>query len=284
MQVISGIIKDANIHLKAVKDQADLVTIEAIARWVTRVVGVLGLDENAAPPYEGLGWASTKVAADQDPADAIKPYTAVLASVTAAVQQLQLSAEPIKQLLEKVPDADFQSLVDNGIRDIEQLALPYLRSVSSLRDELRKLVGTVSPEVKKSILSLTDSIRDVDLTNLGVYLDDRPDGQPSLIKFVPAAELIAAREEKAARELERVRQKEEARIAREKAEQEKLAKARVNPRDMFKGDDRFSAWDEAGLPTKMKDGSDVPKSQLKKLQKEHQKQTKLYQEVVGKEA
>ncbi|PKS10713.1 hypothetical protein jhhlp_002470 [Lomentospora prolificans] len=281
MQVIAGIIKDANIHLKTVKDQPDLATVEAIARWITKIVGILGLDENATYPYEGLGWASTKVAADQDPADAIKPYTSVLASVSAAVQELQLNSDPIKALLEKTPDTDFQTLVDNGVRDIEQLALPYLRSVSSLRDELRKLVGTVTPEVKKSILALTDRIRDVDLTNLGVYLDDRPDGLPSLIKFVPAAELIAAREEKAARERERARQKEEARIAREKAEQERLAKARVNPKDMFK-DDRFSAWDESGLPTKLKDGGDVPKSQLKKLQKEHQKQTKLYQEVTSK--
>ena len=34
--------------------------------------------------------------------------------------------------------------------------------------------------------------------------------------------------------------------------------------DMFK-DDRFSAWDADGLPTKTKDGEDVPKSALKKM-------------------
>ena len=281
MLVIAGIIKDANIHIKTAKDQIDLVTIEAIARWITKIVGVLGLDENAVPPYDGLGWASAKVPVDQDPSDAVKPYASVLASVVLAVKDLSLASDPIAALLEKDPTSEFQSLVDSGIRDVEQLALPYLRAVSSLRDELRKTVSSLTPNVKKSVLALTDRIRDVDLTNLGVYLDDRPDNLPSLIKFVPAAELIAAREEKAAREAEKARAKEEARKAREKAEAERIEKAKVDPKEMFKRDERFSEWGEDGLPTKLRDGGDVPKSMMKKLVKEQQRQAKAYKEVMG---
>ncbi|SPO00733.1 related to cysteinyl-tRNA synthetase [Cephalotrichum gorgonifer] len=281
MLVIASIIKDANIHIKTAKDQVDLATIEAIARWVTKIVGILGLDENASPPYDGLGWASAKVAADQDPAEAVEPYVSVLTGVTSAVKGLNLESEPINALLQRDPTAEFQTLVDGGVRDVEQLALPYLRTVSSLRDELRKVAPSAAADAKKQILALTDRIRDVDLTNLGVYLDDRPDNLPSLIKFIPAAELIAAREEKAAREAEKAAAKEEARRAREKAEEERIAKAKVDPRDMFRSDERFSAWDEAGLPTKLKDGGDVPKSMMKKLVKEHQRQTKAFKEVTG---
>lgn len=281
MLVIAGIIKDANIHIKTAKDQIDLATIEAIARWITKIVGILGLDENAAPPYNGLGWASPKVAADQDPTDAVKPYTSVLASVTSAIKDLPLASDPITTLLQKDPTSEFQALVDSGVRDVEQLALPYLRTVSSLRDELRKTVSTLAPDVKKSVLALTDRIRDADLTNLGVYLDDRPDNLPSLIKFVPAAELIAAREEKAAREAEKARAKEEAKRAREKAEAERIEKAKVDPKDMFKSDERFGEWGEDGLPTKLKDGGDVPKSMMKKLVKEQQRQAKAFKEVTG---
>ena len=126
-------------------------------------------------------------------------------------------------LLSQTPQPEFKSLATSGVRDPEQLALPYLRSISKLRDELRRIAPTTSPETKNSILLLSDRIRDVDLTNLGVYLDDRSNGLPSLIKFIPAAELIAAREEKAAKEAEKARAKEEARRAREKPTRRPLA-------------------------------------------------------------
>ncbi|MBE3111914.1 MAG: hypothetical protein IMZ46_15655, partial [Acidobacteria bacterium] len=138
MLIIAGIVKDANIHIQTAKNQTDLVTIEGIARWITKIVGILGLDENATPPYEGLGWASAKVAADQDPSDAVKPYTAALASVASAVKDLPLDSDPISALLARDPAAEFQALAADGVRDVEQLALPYLRTISSLRDELLK--------------------------------------------------------------------------------------------------------------------------------------------------
>ncbi|CCF40204.1 hypothetical protein CH063_10838 [Colletotrichum higginsianum] len=51
---------------------------------------------------------------------------------------------------------------------------------------------------------------------------------------------------------------------------------------MFKGDDKYGEWDGEGLPTKLKDGSDVPKSQLKKLQKQWQSQKKAHEEYLVK--
>lgn len=283
MRIISELIRKTNIHVAEHKSDMDVASVEAAARWVTKIVGILGLDANAKPPYNGIGWVSAEAAANKEPADAVQPYKAVYATVTKDVQGLGLSdSEAIASLLSQSPDAEFGALAASGTRDPEQLGLPYLRGVSRLRDELRKVAPTASPEVKKSILAFSDRIRDIDLTNIGVYLDDRPDNQPSLIKFIPKAELIAAREEKAAKEAEKARAKEEAKLAREKAEAEKWEKAKLKPEDMYKGDAKYSAWDAEGLPTKMQDGSEVPKSQLKKLKKDWDRQKKAHGEWLTK--
>ncbi|KAI0490569.1 cysteinyl-tRNA synthetase [Xylaria cf. heliscus] len=283
LRAIADIIRKANIHIAAPNGNLELSAVESIARWVTKIIGILGLDANASPPYEGLGWASAAASANVDPATAVKPYEAVYHSVLSDAKSLDLPAsEALTNLFSRSPGPEFDSLVEAGVRDPEQLGLPYIRAISKLRDELRRVVSSAGPELKNSILSLSDRIRDFDLTNIGVYLDDRPDGQPSLIKFIPAAELIAAREEKAAKDAEKARAKEEARIAREKAEAEKWEKAKLAPQDMFKSDERFSEWDAEGMPTKLKDGSEVPKGQLKKLKKEWDRQKKVHGEYLTK--
>ncbi|KAF3011742.1 hypothetical protein E8E14_010733 [Neopestalotiopsis sp. 37M] len=285
MRAIGEVIRKANIHIGEHKSDADLRSLEAIAKFTTKIIGILGLDANAKAPYDGLGWVSAAAAANLEPAAAVAPYKAVYETVTKDVQALNLpNADGITSLLAQNPDAESESFANTGNRDPEQLAYPYLLGVSKLRDELRRIAPTAAPDAKKSILALSDKIRDFDLTNLGVYLDDRPD-EPSLIKFIPTSELIAAREEKAAQAAAKAQAKEEARLARERAEAERWEKAKVKPEEMYKNGEaaeKYSAWDEEGMPTKLKDGSEVPKSQLKKLKKDHDKQKKAYGEWLTK--
>ncbi|KAL0943536.1 cysteinyl-trna synthetase [Colletotrichum truncatum] len=282
MRVIQELVSEANKVIVSQDAEARLPELVAIGRWITKILGIFGLDENAKAPYDGLGWVPT-VKKDVEPKAVVQPYAAVWAKVKSDVEALKLSSDSVSDLLsQQNPDAEFESVSSKGVRDSEQLALPYLRAISKLRDELRRIVSSVSPEIKKAILSLTDRIRDEDLTVLGVSLDDRPDGKSSLIKFIDASELIAARNEKLAREAEKARAKEEAKRAREQAEKEKWEKAKLPHTEMFKGDEKYSEWDAEGLPTKLKDGSDVPKSQLKKLQKEWQRQKKAHEEYQTK--
>ncbi|KAK9414733.1 hypothetical protein SUNI508_11016 [Seiridium unicorne] len=285
MRAIGEVIRKANIHISEHKSDVDLKSLEATARWVTKIVGILGLDANAKAPYDGLGWVSAAAAANLEPTTAVAPYKAAYEAVTKDIQALNLpTSESIDNLLSQTPDAEIESLASSGTRDPEQLAYPYLRGVSKLRDELRRIAPTASPDNKKAILALSDRIRDFDLTNLGVYLDDRPD-EPSLVKFIPTSELIAAREEKAAQAAAKLQAKEEARLARERAEAEKWEKAKVKPEEMYKtgeATDKYSDWDAEGLPTKLKDGSEVPKSQLKKLKKDQDRQKKAYGEWLTK--
>lgn len=213
MQVIVRLVKEANIYMNDKSTQPSLQALEAVARWVTKIVGILGLDANAQPPYDGLGWSSATMASgDLDPQTAVKPYADVYAKVKADIEALNLAAPSVQNLLQsQTPEAEFVELEKGGERDVEKLALPYLRATSRLRDELRSIVATLEPASKQAVLALSDRIRDYDLTDIGVQLDDQADG-PSLIKFVPAAKLIAAREEKAAQLAERARQKEEGKL------------------------------------------------------------------------
>ncbi|KAK3361625.1 tRNA synthetases class I (C) catalytic domain-containing protein [Lasiosphaeria ovina] len=287
MQIILRLVRDANIHMNDRAAEPNLQAVEAVARWVTKIVGIFGLDAGAAPPYEGLGWtsASSAAAANVDPKTAVKPYAAVFSKVKGEVEAFGLSDTSVRALLEQQsPENEFTELEKAGERDTEKLALPFIRATSRLRDELRGIVSSATPlepKTKHAILALSDRIRDYDLTDLGVQLDDQTD-KPSLVKFVPAARLIAAREEKAALLAEKARQKEEARKAREKADEEKWAKAKVTPQDLFRSDAKYQEWDAQGLPTKLADGNAVPKSQIKKLTKEWEKQKKLHEEYLTK--
>lgn len=211
MQVILRLVKNANIYMNDKSAQPNLQAVEAVARWVTKIVGILGLDASAKPPYNGLGWASASAAAgaNLEPKVAVKPYAEAYAKVKADVEGLKLANTSIQNLLQQqTPDAEFAELEKSGERDVEKLAMPYLRATSGLRDELRAVVSALESSSKQAVLTLSDRIRDYDLTDLGVQLDDQTD-KPSLIKFVPAAKLIAARDEKAALLAEKARQKEE---------------------------------------------------------------------------
>ncbi len=280
MRAILELVKEANIHINAHKSDADVRGLESIARWITKIVGIFGLDANASPPYDGLGWASSKTASTLSPKEIVAPYSAVYERVKTEVQTLEVHSEVLDKLISADVDAEFSSVASAGTKDPEALALPYLRAVSRIRDELRKLAPS-SPS-KKALLTLSDQIRDTDLTNLGVYLDDRPDDQPALIKFIPVLELLAQREEKLAKEREKAAAKDKVRLERERQEAEKTAKAKVSPEEMFRGDEKWSAWDEEGLPTKTKEGEDVPKSALKKLKKEWEKQKKVHEDWKAK--
>ncbi|KAK0103189.1 hypothetical protein ONS95_014985 [Cadophora gregata] len=278
MRVISELIKEANIHIGTHKSDLDIKGLEDAARWVTKMVGIFGLDSNASPPYEGLGWVNVS-SSNLTPKEVVAPYAKVYDSVKAELQSLSLNSEVLDRILAANVDLEFSALESAGTKDPEALAMPYLRAVAKVRDELRRIAPT--SQSKKEILVLSDQIRDNDLTNLGVYLDDRSDGQSALIKFIPKEELLAQKEEKAAKEREKLAQKEKARLDREKAELEKAEKAKLSPADMFR-DERFSAWDADGMPTKTKEGEDVPKSALKKLKKEWDRQKKMHDEWKAK--
>ncbi|TNY18040.1 tRNA synthetases class I (C) catalytic domain-containing protein [Rhodotorula diobovata] len=168
---------------------------------------------------------------------------------------------------------------DAGV-DRDAVLMPYLRALSSFRDQVRQLA--MSNAATSDILALCDRLRDEEMVELGVALDDQDDGR-AMVKLVPAAQLRAARDAKAALAAEKASRKAAAAAAAEQKRLERLEKGRVAPEDMFRTDE-FSEWDDAGLPTKDREGNEVNKSRSKKLAKEFAAQKKLHEEFLKEQA
>ncbi|BGP56826.1 cysteinyl-tRNA synthetase [Rhodotorula sphaerocarpa] len=170
--------------------------------------------------------------------------------------------------------------------DRETLLMPYLRAMSGFRDQVRQLAmrGASAAE----FLALSDKLRNEDMVELGVALDDQEDGR-AMIKLVSPESLREARDAKAAAAHEKQARKAAAAAAAEQKRLERLEKGRTPPQEMFRpraGEGEggkaleYSAWDEQGVPTKDQNGEDLPKSRVKKLKKEWDVQQKLHLEFL----
>ncbi|KAI8818285.1 tRNA synthetases class I (C) catalytic domain-containing protein [Fimicolochytrium jonesii] len=165
--------------------------------------------------------------------------------------------------------------------DVEETVMPYLTVLARFRDAVRELAQNKGDY--KELLKLSDRLRDDDLVELGVVLDDRDDGK-ALVKLIDKATLLRQREEKKERELQKQREKDDRLAAAAAKRAEKLAKGKLAPADMFKTDElrkEYSEWDAQGIPTKDAAGEPLSKSRRKKVEKEHAGQAKLHEEYLA---
>lgn len=189
-----------------------------------------------------------------------------------------------------------------GGMDREALLMPYLEVLSNFRSSVRRLARSSAPH--SELLALADRLRDDDLVDLGVALEDAAEGsgsgsssgeQKAMVKLVPAAQLRAAREEKQRLIREKAARKEEAAQKAAQLRKEKLERGRAPPALMFKPvaegglkehEGRWKEWDqETGLPTRdAATDAEVGKGARKKLEKERQTQVKLHEEFLAAKA
>lgn len=167
----------------------------------------------------------------------------------------------------------------------EDIIMPYVKVLSNFRDLVRKVA--INKEDYKILLETCDEIRDKDLIELNISLDDRSDNQGALIKFLnngEKLELLRQQEEKQklveaklAKKLQQLKLKEQENLI-------KIEKSKVSPFEMFKINeykDLYSEWDdETGLPVKLTNGEEVTKSAKKKLVKLYEQQKKLHDEYL----
>ncbi|GME98748.1 unnamed protein product [[Candida] boidinii] len=163
--------------------------------------------------------------------------------------------------------------------------MPYVKVLSNFRDLVRKVA--INKEDYKILLETCDEIRDKDLIELNISLDDRSDNQGALIKFLnnnEKLELIKQQEEKQklieaklAKKLQQLKLKEKENLI-------KFEKSKISPFEMFKINEYkniYSEWDnETGLPIKLINGEEVTKSAKKKLVKLYEQQKKLHDEYL----
>ncbi|KAJ3640885.1 hypothetical protein Zmor_027419 [Zophobas morio] len=163
----------------------------------------------------------------------------------------------------------------------ENTILPYLEILADFRDKVR----TTARSIKATeILQECDKLRDDTLPNVGVRLEDR-EGAPSAVKVVGREELLKERETKRLQDLEKAKEKERKKAALAAAQEAKEAQRKIPPGEMFKLEkDKYSKFDDNGIPTHDVEGKEISKGQLKKLQKLHQVQEKKYQEYLASRA
>ena len=234
-------------------------TISDIAKWITSIVNIFGLNGEASPDNETIGWSGIEIP------DNAKPY---VESVSRLRDQLRSRARSAKGLTAQELQTTVSAIAEVA-DDQEPSSSPYSQVLHNFKTEATSLAS--SPNLSKAILSLTDRIRDVDLWNCDIYLEDRDNEQPALIRPV-TRELRAARQEKEDRE----RAKQLAKAEREKLAAAKAEKGRLSHLDMFRTSE-YSAWNEEGIPTKDAEGVDITKSRDKKLRKEQVAQKKLHE-------
>ena len=121
-------------------------------------------------------------------------------------------------------------------------------------------------------------MRDQTLPDLGVRLEDRESGDRAyVVKFVDAETVARERAMAQKREQEAKLKEETKRLEKLKLQQQREDKAKVAPSEMFKGQtDKYSKFDEVGMPTHDSAGKEISKSALKKLQRLYAEQKARY--------
>ncbi|PSN55382.1 Cysteine--tRNA ligase [Blattella germanica] len=135
----------------------------------------------------------------------------------------------------------------------EEVIMPYLSILAKFRDDIRNQARQLKAT---DILSECDRLRDDILPNVGVRLEDREEAEK-------AAEKERKKAEQAAAQAQRDAQK------------------RIKPTEMFLSErDKYSQFDDKGIPTHDAEGKELSKGQIKKLQKLQQVQEKKYNEYL----
>ncbi|KAJ5518927.1 Cysteine-tRNA ligase [Penicillium expansum] len=261
MASISELISKFNIVDKATVPSKD---VHAAAQWVTYMVNIFGLNGTASADSTEIGWSGIEI-----PEEA-KPYLYPLSAMRdtlreAARSKAGISAKDIEAAVAKA----------SAPQEASESAKPYAELFSNFRAKVVSLES--SDTIGKDILSLCDRVRDIDLFDVGIALEDR-ENQPALVRPV-TQEMLKAREEKEIRAL----QKQAEKLKKEQEALKKAEKGKLSHLEMFRTNE-YSAWDDEGMPTRDTAGEEITKSRAKKLRKDWERQKKAHEAWLATQA
>lgn len=173
---------------------------------------------------------------------------------------------------------------DSSDANVEKIIEPYVDVAVAFRDTVKQLA--IKPDNKKGLIAACDAIRDVTFVNLGIRLEDTGMDTPSTWMKVDPEELKAKIEEK--------------RLAKERAQKEKQEKAELEerkkstpPNEYYATweSDKYSQFDEAGVPTHDEKGKELSKEivnglkkKVKAIEKKYEKYIQAQQKKAEKES
>ncbi|OQO15208.1 hypothetical protein B0A48_00591 [Cryoendolithus antarcticus] len=249
MRSIANLVSTYNTEVNSDRHVPNATSL-SIARWVTEMVHIFGLDATPLQPGQ-IGWSGSTIPEEGN------EFVEALASWRDKVRA---------QANDGASDAKWP-ILDNITTDGSP-DNPYATAYAAFSQRLSKLQDVSA--TKAACLKESDYLRDTVLWDLDIGLEDR-DGRPSLVRPLSAR----ARRERAEAE-EKAAAKVTAKAAKEKEDQEKLEKGKLSPLEMFKTDE-YSEWDAEGMPTKDKEGKEIAKSASKKLKKRWEVQKKAHE-------
>ncbi|KAJ8024001.1 Cysteine--tRNA ligase, cytoplasmic [Holothuria leucospilota] len=168
-----------------------------------------------------------------------------------------------------------------GQSNVEETVMPYLKTMAEFREKVRQ---TAKSQKATEILQMCDDLRDNVLPELGVRLEDR-EGEKSVVKLVDRETLLKEREMAFKLAEEKRLKKEAAKRKEEERQAAKEAQRRIPPSEMFKHEtDKYSQFDDKGMPTHDAKGEKISGKQIKKLTKLYQAQEKLHAEYLASKA
>ncbi|CAG8895738.1 unnamed protein product [Penicillium egyptiacum] len=261
MASISELISKFNIADKATVPSQD---VQAAAQWVTSLVNMFGLNGTASADSTEIGWSGIDI-----PEEA-KPYLYPLSSLRDTLREAARSKAGISA-------KDIEAAVSQASapQEVSESAKPYAELFSNFRNKVVSLES--SDSIGKDILSLCDRVRDIDLFDVGIALEDR-ENQPALVRPV-TQEMIKAREEKETRAL----QKQAEKLKKEQEALKKAEKGKLSHLEMFRTSE-YTAWDDEGMPTRDAAGEEITKSRTKKLRKDWERQKKSHEAWLATQA
>lgn len=262
-QVMLSVSELVTIFNSVHRNEMAMDDVKSAARWITEIVQVFGLDHEITQPG-AIGWSGSSIPEEaKSPAYAL---SGVRDYFRRKARSSGLTAEDLSAVW-ILKSSDKDSAQRNPYAEVAA------RFAASVEDISR---SNESQNLSKSILALCDRVRDVDLWDQGIYLEDSSaPSEPAVVRPV-TREMLASRREREEREQVKQRAKE----ARERDAAAKAEKGRLSHLEMFRSNEYtglFSEWDADGIPTKDAEGKEVAKSKMKKLKKDWERQKKLHE-------
>ncbi|KAF2760585.1 hypothetical protein EJ05DRAFT_484297 [Pseudovirgaria hyperparasitica] len=261
MKILSDLITQTNSA-----EQLSNKTVILLARWITRIVTIFGLDpEGDLSNSERIGWSGLDIPAPAKPY--IYPASRLRDEVRLLITSGSVDHSAIAKLVEDISIETPEPAVESSE--------PYKEVLQHFHTDVMKLATQQASA--KEFLALCDQLRDVHLWNLGIYLEDRTNLQSALVR--PLDKML---EEARAESDTALAAKAKAKLDRQAREAEKekelRERAKLDPLQMFQNSEEYLEWDERGIPTLDAERNAIPKNKRKKLVKEWEKQKKLHEE------
>lgn len=174
----------------------------------------------------------------------------------------------ILRVIGLVPDGDALGWTQSSGSGSDELVTAFYNFRQGVRDVAKGKQCDAA-----ALLNLTDDLRDRVLPPLGLKFDDSELGW----KRVDPKKAMAEIQERKRLEL----QKLEKRLLAAQQDLSVLERGNASPQSVIDKAE-FSAFDETGFPTKMADGSEIPKSKQKTLKKAWSAQEKAQEKFLAK--